>query len=166
VQNFIGLKSWQDIKHIKLKSALPLSFSFVISLAVCNSGSGQNVLFSSEQRKAHANFRLLAWNEDSVNNIIFSIGRSNSFNYTITTHDLGKTKTNYYKGTWNKSNDTIFLYYNNSNVPISFKHFLLLESQGHYLIQRIDNYQNHIYLRIMFDPIGGRGAYRLRPWEH
>ena len=149
-----------------MRSPLPLTFTFVILLAVCISCTGQNVSSSSEQRKAHANFRLLAWNEDSVNNIIFSIGRLNSFNYTITTHDLGKTKTNYYKGTWDKSNDTIFLYYNKSNVPISFKPFLLLEMQGHYLIQYRHNNQNHIYLRIMFDPIGGRGAIQRRPWEH
>lgn len=120
----------------------------------------------SAQKKAHANPRLLAWNEDSINNIIFSIGRSNDFNYTITTHDQGKEKTNYYKGTWDKSNDTLFLYYNKSNAPISFKHFLLLEMQGHYLIQYKNNNQNRIYLRIMFDPIGGRGAYHRRPWEH
>jgi hypothetical protein len=143
-----------------------LTFSFIILLAVCISCTGQNVAFSSAQRKAHVHFRLLAWNEDSVNNIIFSIGRSDNFNYTITKHDLGIAKTNYYKGTWDKSNDTIFLHYNKSIIPTSFKHFLILEMQGHYLIQYRDNNQKHIYLRIMFDPIGVEGYYRQRPWEH
>jgi len=148
-----------------LNSRQVLLFSFVISHAVCVSCAGQSGSYSSAQRKAHANFRLLAWNEDSVNNIIFSIGKSNNFNYTLTTHDLGKEKTNYYKGTWAKSNDTIFLQYNKPNLPTLFKQFLILEMQGHYLIQYRDNNQKHIYLRIMFDPIGGRGYHRPRPWD-
>lgn len=143
---------------------LKLSFFFLILLSICISCASQNNTFSSELKKVHLNNRLLAWNEDTIRSIIFSISQSNSFNYSITTNYFGQIKTNLYKGIWRKSNDTIYLSYRNRLVPKSFEHFLIIEIQGHYLIQNIDNYQKHIYLRIMFDPIGGRGYYTPRPW--
>ncbi len=145
---------------------LILLFSLILQFTICVSCSGQNTSYTTTLKKAHANFRLLAWNEDSVNSILFSIGKSNTFRYTITTHDLGRENTNFYKGTWEKKGDTIFLKYKRSNIPVSFKHFLMLENQGHYLIQYCDSNKYRIYLRIMFDPIGRHSSVLPRPWKH
>lgn len=128
--------------------------------------TAQIVKLSGAQRKAHKNFRLLAWNEDCVKNVIFSINRSNRFHYTITTHDPDKSITKYFKGTWTKSNDTLYLDYQSSDIPKSFQHFLLLEIQGKYLIQHMENAHNPVYLRIQFEPIGVRGYHPKSPWDN
>lgn len=149
---------------MKLHSPYLLASLFFLTIHL--SCTAQIVTLSGAQRKAHKNFRLLAWNEDSVKNVILSIKRSNRFHYTITTQDTDKSITKHYKGTWKKSNDTIYLNYRNSIIPNSFKHFLLLEIQGNFLIQHMENANNPIYLRIQFEPIGGRGYRPKRPWDN
>ncbi len=150
--------------YATMKLRQSLIFSFIILFVIVSSCHVRNISYFPIPKEAHANFRLLAWNEDSVNSILFSIGKSNNFRYTITTHELGKEQTTFYQGIWTKSGDKLLLHYNDLNVPVSFKEFLVIEIQGHYLIQYRNDNKDRIYLRIMFEPDARHGSLLPRPW--
>ena len=146
-----------SIKSSYLKSVLSVISVFQIVLLTQLSCS----TFRHSARPM--DFKLLAWNEDTLHSVQFGMGQSTEFYYTILNYDSGAGKTDYYSGRWRKSEDTIFLSYDLGKKPVEFTSFLVLEMQGNYLIQNFETPRTHMFLRIR-KPIG-RGNYPPKPWE-
>lgn len=109
---------------------------------------------------------LTAWNEDSVNSVQLGMSRNKRFYYTLSDARTATTRSPlFFSGTWLKKGDTLLLSYDAQRLPAHFKQILIIEMQGHYLIQPLDSAEKRIFLRIQ-ESADARRSYRPRPWEN
>ena len=93
---------------------------------------------------------LVAWNEDTVLTRQISFQSSGRFLYTISHKDSSRKEVNiFYDGTYNNTNDTIFLSFNKASRSHNIKNYLVKEMSGGYLIQYFNDNRERVFLRIV-----------------
>lgn len=90
---------------------------------------------------------MVAWNEDTVNSYQFLLRNDKKFAYTITKTINSNKVEQYYKGTFEFLNDTLYLMYLDDIIPANTTNYLIKEGSGNYLIQPFSDSVRRIFLR-------------------
>jgi hypothetical protein len=118
-----------------------LFFAVVVSLlASCSS-----------KKLTYQDIKLVAWNEDTVNNYHIVFTKENKFYYTIIHKDNLKETKEHYTGKLSHGTDRIYLLFKGSR-PVDQCIYLVKEASGNYLIQYFTNDKKRIFLRVQQYP--------------
>jgi len=115
-------------------------------------------LLSCTSKYAHKNAEvgMVAWNEDTVNPVVFKIHHDYTFEYRIRSNG----KTHVAKGDTKYTHDTLYLLYKHDDQPTDMSDFLIREATGQYLIQLKSPGRPRIVMRIQ----GVHTGYGYRFW--
>ncbi len=118
--------------YLGLATLLPLA----ILLASC----------SNKKLTSH-DIKMVAWNEDTVNNYHIVFTKEKKFTYTIIHKDNLKETKEHYTGKISPGTDRVYLLFEGPR-PADLCIYLVREASGHYLIQYFTNDSKRIFLRI------------------
>jgi hypothetical protein len=95
----------------------------------------------------------IAWNEDSIHSCQIAFRKKHKFSYAIDDSKLEPgAGTEYYRGNFKLSGDTVFLAYDRVAGPASFEKYLVVAASGHYLIQSFTDGAKRMFLRVQNSP--------------
>lgn len=105
----------------------------------------------SSKKLTYKDIKMIAWNEDTVNNYQIVFTKENKFYYTIIHKDNLKETKEHYTGKLSHGTDRIYLLFEGSR-PADLCIYLVKEPSGNYLIQYFTNDKKRIFLRLQHYP--------------
>jgi hypothetical protein len=105
----------------------------------------------SSEKLIYKDIKMVAWNEDTVNNYEIVFTKKNRFFYTIIHKDNLKESKEEYTGKLSHGTDRIYLLFNGAR-PVDQRIYLVKEASGNYLIQYFTNDKKRIFLRLQHYP--------------
>ena len=105
----------------------------------------------SNKKLTYQDIKMVAWNEDTVNNYQITFTKENKFFYTIIHKDNLKETKEQYTGKISSGTDRVYLLFNGSR-PADLCIYLVKEASGNYLIQYFTNDKKRVFLRIQQYP--------------
>src|SRR5687768_2894286 len=92
-------------------------------------------------------YKVIAWNEDTVNNYQLAFKENGTFYYAIETNNGIKDTIERYKGAYGEIESEIYLKYT-GKTPAGMTPYLVKEASGNYYIQNFTDGRKRIFLRI------------------
>ena len=105
----------------------------------------------SSEKLIYKDIKMVAWNEDTVNNYEIVFTKKNKFFYTIIHKDNLKESKEEYTGKLSPGTDRVYLLFEGSR-PADLCIYLVKEASGNYWIQYFTNDKKWIFLRVQQHP--------------